>query len=181
MVERILAAAARVLVDRGLEGFNTNAIAEQAAVSVGSLYQYFPDKDTLTATLIRRNAAAFLTELQGAIATTGESFDDRLRSLVRVAVTQQLSQPQLAKLLDLEASRLPLDEETQATQLAILVVVAMILREAGYDNIPEQSQDLVAISRGMIDTAGTFGETDQTNLESRVCRAIFGYLGHPTG
>jgi AcrR family transcriptional regulator len=180
MVEQILTAAARSLVDRGLEGFNTNAIAEQAAVSVGSLYQYFSNKDTLTATLIRRNAVAFLSELQGAIATAGESFDDRRRSLVRVAVTQQLSQPQLAKLLDIEESRLPLDQEIQATQLAILAVVAMVLGEAGYDNISERSQDLVAMSRGMIDAAGTFGETDQTLLESRVCRAIFGYLGHPT-
>jgi hypothetical protein len=35
----------------------------------------------------------------------------------------------------------------------------------------------VAIARGMIDTAGAAGEVDMANLEARVCRAIFGYLG----
>jgi AcrR family transcriptional regulator len=175
-VEKILNAAAHILSDRGLEGFNTNAVAEQAELSIGSLYQYFPDKDTLTATLIRRHAAAFLTELQSAIAKTDTDFDDRIRALVRVAVAQQLMQPQLARLLDVEAMRLPLDQETQVTQVAITEVIATILREANYENISEQTQDLVAIARGLIDTAGTVGEVDITNLEERVYRAIFGYL-----
>jgi AcrR family transcriptional regulator len=175
-VEKILDAAAHILSDRGLEGFNTNAVAEQAELSIGSLYQYFPDKDTLTATLIRRHAAAFLTELQSAIAKADAAFDDRIRALVRVAVAQQLIQPQLARLLDVEAMRLPLDQETQVTQAAVTEVVATILREANYDNISEQAQDLVAIARGLIDTAGAVGEIDVTNLENRVYRAILGYL-----
>jgi AcrR family transcriptional regulator len=176
-VEKILDAAAHILTDRGLEGFNTNAVAEQAELSIGSLYQYFPDKDTLTATLIRRHAAAFLAELQSAIAHVDTAFDDRIRALVRVAVAQQLMQPQLARLLDFEEMRLPLDQETKATQAAITEIVATILREANYDNIPEQTQDLIAIARGLIDTAGAAGEVDIACLEARVCRAIFGYLG----
>ena len=39
----ILEASARILEADGLRGFNTNAIAERAGVSVGSLYQYFPN------------------------------------------------------------------------------------------------------------------------------------------
>jgi AcrR family transcriptional regulator len=176
-VEKILDAAAHILNHQGLTGFNTNAVAEQAELSIGSLYQYFPDKDTLTATLIRRQAAAFLAELQSAISNTDATFNDRIRALVRVAVTQQLIRPQLARLLDFEAMRLPLDQETQATQAAIFEIVAAILREENYHNISEQTQDLVAIARGIIDTAGAAGEVDIANLEARVCRAIFGYLG----
>ena len=44
----ILEAAARILESRGIEGYNTNAVAEKAGVSIGSLYQYFPGKDALT-------------------------------------------------------------------------------------------------------------------------------------
>lgn len=40
----IVEAAARVLEERGFRGFNTNAIAECAGISIGSLYQYFPNK-----------------------------------------------------------------------------------------------------------------------------------------
>lgn len=43
-VEIIVRAGARVLGDRGWAGFTTNQVAEVAGVSIGSLYQYFPDK-----------------------------------------------------------------------------------------------------------------------------------------
>jgi AcrR family transcriptional regulator len=45
----ILEASARILESDGLRGFNTNAIAERAGVSVVSLYQYFPNKSSTTA------------------------------------------------------------------------------------------------------------------------------------
>jgi AcrR family transcriptional regulator len=54
MVATLLEAAAQVLETKGLEGFNTNAVAERAGVSVGSLYQYFPGKDALTIALMQR-------------------------------------------------------------------------------------------------------------------------------
>ena len=54
IIESILAAASQVLDERGLEGFTTNQVAERAGVSIGSLYQYFPNKDALLAELARR-------------------------------------------------------------------------------------------------------------------------------
>jgi AcrR family transcriptional regulator len=43
-VKAILDATARILVERGYAATSTNAVAERAGVSVGSLYQYFPNK-----------------------------------------------------------------------------------------------------------------------------------------
>ncbi len=43
----ILEAAARVLEESGPAGFNTNRVAERAGISVGSLYQYYPNKVAL--------------------------------------------------------------------------------------------------------------------------------------
>src|SRR5271155_109054 len=51
-VNVILEASARILESEGLRGFNTNAVAAKAGVSVGSLYQYFPNKDAILLTLI---------------------------------------------------------------------------------------------------------------------------------
>ena len=51
MVERILAAAGELFVARGYAATTTNLIAERADVSVGSLYQFFADKDEIVATL----------------------------------------------------------------------------------------------------------------------------------
>jgi AcrR family transcriptional regulator len=54
-VTAILDAAARVLVERGYAATNTNLVAELAGVSVGSLYQYFPNKDALITALQQRH------------------------------------------------------------------------------------------------------------------------------
>ena len=51
-VSVILEASARILESDGPRDFNTNAIAVKAGVSVGSLYQYFPNKDAIVLALI---------------------------------------------------------------------------------------------------------------------------------
>jgi AcrR family transcriptional regulator len=47
LVKDILAAAARVLAEQGAHRFTTARVAERAGVSVGSLYQYFPNKASI--------------------------------------------------------------------------------------------------------------------------------------
>ena len=53
MVEAILQAAAEMFGDIGYARTTTNKIAARAGVSVGSLYQYFPNKDALLAALVQ--------------------------------------------------------------------------------------------------------------------------------
>jgi len=66
-VDSILAATARVLVRKGFDGLTTNAVAETAGVSIGSLYQYFPNKEALVGALLQRHMeemnASILAEL----------------------------------------------------------------------------------------------------------------------
>jgi AcrR family transcriptional regulator len=51
-VAAIMRATARILVKRGYQATTTNHIAEAAGVSVGSLYQYFPNKEAIVAALL---------------------------------------------------------------------------------------------------------------------------------
>ena len=53
-VERILDATAALLGDTPVERITTAAIAEQAGVPIGSVYQYFPNKLAVLAELARR-------------------------------------------------------------------------------------------------------------------------------
>ena len=56
----MIVAAERVLASRGVAGLTTNRVAEVAGVSIGSLYQYFPNKEAIAAALIERHVSQFV-------------------------------------------------------------------------------------------------------------------------
>jgi AcrR family transcriptional regulator len=86
-VAAILEAAAQVLEAGGLAAFTTNAVAERAGVSIGTLYQYFADKQALLRALaereLQRTLAAVATALRGDPQASGEQ---RVRAMVRALV-----------------------------------------------------------------------------------------------
>lgn len=55
MVQMIMRAAKRVLIEHGYAGLNTNLVAAEAGASVGSLYQYFSSKEALVAALVEEH------------------------------------------------------------------------------------------------------------------------------
>jgi AcrR family transcriptional regulator len=57
-VEAILEATVQVLVSIGKERLTTTRVAERAGVSVGTLYQYFPNKTALLQAALRRHLEA---------------------------------------------------------------------------------------------------------------------------
>ena len=74
----ILEAAAQLLESVGESGFNTNALAERAGVSIGTLYRYFPDKQSIIAALARQEKAAFEKAVETVLAgETGGLARDR--------------------------------------------------------------------------------------------------------
>lgn len=87
LVDALLDATARVLTTRALDRATTNEIAEVAGASVGSLYQYFPNKAALAAALIERKAERDVEELVGALRdATDTTFAGCVATLVRTTV-----------------------------------------------------------------------------------------------
>ncbi|NPT47798.1 TetR family transcriptional regulator [Paraburkholderia sp. 1N] len=62
-VDAIVEAAAHVLAARGWTKFTTNEVARVAGASIGSLYQYFPDKLALAEAIRERHLDAVLAVL----------------------------------------------------------------------------------------------------------------------
>ena len=86
-VQLIFEATIRVLEKGGLEALNTNAIAASAGVSIGTLYQFFSNKEAILDALADREATA-ITErvahvMQDAALTTTEA---RIAAVVRAVI-----------------------------------------------------------------------------------------------
>lgn len=176
-VRAILEAAARILETKGFDGYNTNAVAELAGVSIGSLYQYFPGKDALTAGLIQREKAQLLEDVTAIEITVPRS---ALCAVIAACAAHQMRRPALARLLDFEEMRLPLHDQQSHAENSLTAALASILRLLPGplpDRLDTTAADCLAIIKGINDAAGERGETDMAGLEKRVKRAVFGYLG----
>src|SRR5512136_2677879 len=89
-VDAIVDATARVLVRDGYDALSTNKVAQEAGVSVGSLYQYFPGKEALVAAVMERHASRMQENIAERMrnappAATAEEAEQRLH---RVLVEQ---------------------------------------------------------------------------------------------
>jgi AcrR family transcriptional regulator len=106
-VDVILEATARILVKRGFDGCTTNAVAEAAGVSIGSLYQYFPNKVALVAALIDRHIeqmnAALLAELSR-VATL--PIAEAARCVVELTIRAHAIDPDLHRVLTEQVPRI---------------------------------------------------------------------------
>jgi AcrR family transcriptional regulator len=109
-VEQILEGAARVFAERGYAGGTTNHIAERAGVSVGSLYQYFPNKEAILVALVERHMRSAAGALEAMITRAldeGWALETMLDRLVRAAVALHASEPKLHHVLIYEAPHPP--------------------------------------------------------------------------
>ena len=106
-VDAIIIAAAQVLSGEGFEKTNTNRVAEVAGVSIGSLYQYFPNKDALLAALINRYSERLLEELETYMENQGpEPSFEALRGYVQAMLTLPKKNPMLHRAFVLVALHL---------------------------------------------------------------------------
>jgi AcrR family transcriptional regulator len=79
----ILEAAEEVASQRGLDATSTAAIAERAGVAVGTLYNYFPDRDALLAALFKLRRDELVPRIEAAASETKAlPFEQRLRSYI---------------------------------------------------------------------------------------------------
>jgi AcrR family transcriptional regulator len=82
LVGDILEAAVRVLARDGAARFTTARVAERAGVSVGSLYQYFPNKEAILFRLQTDEWAQTSTLLESILADSARPPMQRLRDMV---------------------------------------------------------------------------------------------------
>jgi AcrR family transcriptional regulator len=99
-VSALVQATAQVLVAKGYDAITTDAVAERAGVSVGSLYQYFPNKESLVAALIRNHAEEIIDTVRAALSQhAGASMEVVLRALINAGIEAHRIDPALHKVI----------------------------------------------------------------------------------
>ena len=172
----ILEASARILESEGLQALNTNAIAARAGVSIGSLYQYFPNKDAILYVLI----GSFEEMLHDAVlkavqAGRWQKLKRRLRLLVRALVMAHYDRPRLNRVLEGEEERLGSGADSAAFHAGWLQLLRDHKNEVAVPVSRTTERVVIAILRAVVDLGLASGATPRST-EQVAMRAICGYL-----
>jgi AcrR family transcriptional regulator len=166
LVSTILEAAAQVLAKEGAPRFTTARVAEKAGVSIGSLYQYFPNK---AAILFRLQSDEWrqTTEMLRAILEDSDRPPlDRLRTLVLAFVRSECNEADMRVALN-DAAPLYRDApEAQAARASGEQIVRTFIRVA----LPDASEATRALAGDLIKTTLSevgkqFSESPRTSAE----------------
>ena len=92
-IELLLDTAARTIADRGIEGLSTLTVAELSGSSIGVVYRYFPNIQTLLQSLALRNMQRYLDALREALPEDSDHWLDGVDVAVDLYVQMMRNEP----------------------------------------------------------------------------------------
>lgn len=129
LVSAVLEAALQVLAREGAQRFTTTRVAERAGVSVGSIYQYFPNKASILFRLQADEWQRTSALLRGILQDASRPPLARLRALVHAFVKSECEEAEIRVALD-DAAPLYRDApEAHAVRAGSDAVVRAFMRE----------------------------------------------------
>ncbi|MEM9840941.1 MAG: TetR/AcrR family transcriptional regulator [Pseudomonadota bacterium] len=106
-VDAILQATSELLVEENPRKLTTNAVAERAGVSIGTLYQYFANKEAIADALRAQHGSRVLRALETAAqAPSGATVEDLLTRMIRANIDEHLTNPRLHRVLTVDYPKL---------------------------------------------------------------------------
>ena len=130
LVAAILTAAAQVLAKEGAQRFTTARVAEKAGVSIGSLYQYFPNKSAILFRLQTDEWQQTTDLMRDILEDAQRPPQDRLRTLVHAFVHSECEEAAMRVALD-DAAPLYRDApETHEVKASGSRTIQIFMREA---------------------------------------------------
>jgi AcrR family transcriptional regulator len=105
-VEAILEATTHILTQEGYDKANTNRIAERAGISIGSLYQYFPNKESLMAALIEQHSDEIAQLMESKLKDLSNApLEIAIPALIKAVIAAHAIDPCLHQVLSEEIPR----------------------------------------------------------------------------
>jgi AcrR family transcriptional regulator len=184
-VDALVEATARILVREGFEKASTNRIAEIAGVSVGSLYQYFPNKEALVAALVARHNRQMLDLLRDALKEmASRDLATAMRELVRANVDAHLVDPALHRIFAEQVPRMGQLAEIEGLQRETFLLIRSYL-EARRKEISVRDLDsatsicvttVEALTHEFVIDKAAAPDGERDRFIEEVTRLVVGYL-----
>jgi AcrR family transcriptional regulator len=181
-VDAIFEATIQVLKDVGHAGITTTKVADRAGVSVGTLYQYFPDKRTLMSAVLERHLLQVVESVELACQTAQGGTTARIgEAVVHAFVAAKLSDADASRVLYAVAAEVSgaaiVSQMTQRSQAALCAVLATASDRA-FSNIPLISFVLSTALVGPVQTLIALPRSQERALavRSELTTMIIAYL-----
>lgn len=180
----LLDATARVLMARGWAKTTTNHVAMRAGVSIGTLYEYFPNKEAMATALLERHleeAESKLAALAASLTLEARSLEGVVRAIVAAMIELHAASPRLHRLLFEEVPRsAAVSRRVLAMEEAYTQTLATLLPKLTPLANPEISARVVvelleALTHRWIATANG-GPLPRSQMQHELERLVLAYL-----
>ena len=183
-VEAILEGTIRVLLREGFDTLTTTRVAEVAGVGVGTLYQYFPAKESLLFALLEREMSTLEAEILASLAASeGESIEARITATIDALVRNKRAHADLGVLLQAHLPRFDGLKVVRVTVKRIVSALAGMIRPSMPVAMDDAEVQLVAMTIATALQGAVEGALDLSAATIRrpafreaLVRLVIGYL-----
>jgi AcrR family transcriptional regulator len=181
-VSAIFEATVQVLLAVGYRKMTTTRVAERAGVSVGTLYQYFPNRRALIAAVIKRHLeqTGSLVE-RDCRALAGSSLDKMAEGLVEAIITAKCRRIEFSRamqepLADIDGVTLVKAAANKAA--AFVAEILTSCRDAAFDDVHRLAFLIVSSCRSLLQSAivDRASPSDMAALRTHMRAMVHGYL-----
>jgi len=181
-VSALFEASIQVLLAVGYRKFTTTRVAERAGVSVGSLYQYFPNRQALITAVIERYLEGLRATIeQRCRELCGHTLDRQITGLVDAAITAKWAHIEVSRALHEPLADIGGTELVTASAIKTAGVVAEVLRscaDASFRDVDRLSLLMVISCSALLQAAVTdeTGALDRESVRTHMRAMVLGYL-----
>ncbi len=166
LLQAILQAAIQVLAKEGVSRFTTTRVAERAGVSVGSVYQYFPNKASILFRLQSDEWRQTTEMMRGILGDMQRPVMERLRMLTHAFIRSECDEAEVRTALGDAAPFYRDAPEAQEVRAAGGEIVKVFMKQAlpaASDATREMAGDLIV--RTLSTVGKDFSESPRTAAE----------------
>lgn len=181
-LDSIFEATIQVLLANGLDAITTVQIAERAGVSVGSLYQYFPNRNALLAAVVKRHVGEVVdATIRACESAHGKTIREMCATMMSAFVDAKTRRPEVSRALYLPSAAVNADAIVKEESMRCAQAVQRMLltaRDASFAQVQLVSGmlvgSIVAPTRAVIEAGGT--RADFERLKVHLTALTVGYL-----